>query len=58
MIDYKGFRDWVKLECKKLDAIQQLKSDTRSVKSSKSGANSRLKEKIMNLEHKVEKMRD
>jgi hypothetical protein len=50
LIDYKGFRDWVKMECKKMEAIEQLRNDVKSVKSSKSGGNSRLKEKIANLE--------
>lgn len=55
LIDYKGFRDWVKLEIKKLDFKEQLKSEKGSTKLS--SKNKELVQKIEHLEKKVDQMR-
>lgn len=52
LIDYKGFRDWVKLEIKKMDFKEQLKSEKGSTKLS--SKNKELVNKIESLEKKVD----
>ena len=55
LIDYKGWRDWILSETKKLEAKDILRS--KDGKSTKSGKNNQLKDKIKDLEHRVEDMK-
>ena len=54
LIDYKGFMDWIKLECKKRDTIKNTRSETESIAADKQSQRSDLKSKLRQLERKMD----